>query len=489
MTVKEALQDVHHGATVALGGFGLCGFPFALVDELHRRRVTDLTLIGGTMAGPGACGTGPLARDGQIKRAITTYVGENKPFVDALLAGKLEVVLCPMGSLITRLYAAGSGVPAFYTPTGYGTAVQTGHLPVRFGPDGSIEKHSEPRETRQFHGRWCVLETALYADVGLIRAWKADTRGNLVFRGTTSNFNCATARASAVCIAEVEEIVEAGTLPPSQIHLPGIYVDRLVKPDPVMRAAEFVVTRASREGGDEASRQRSAALARSSKHRIARRAALEIADGMHLNLGVGVPNIVASYIPESMDVVLQGENGVLGLGPYPTEEEVDVDFTNAGKQTVTLRKDGSSLFDSQESFTMIRGGHMDLTMLGALQVSANGDIASWYIPGKVLKGMGGAMDLVASNCKTVVLMEHCAKDGQSRVVDRCSIPLTGVGCVNMLITDLATFRFATQSTGVNKMVLCEVAEGVTVEEVRAKTEATFEVSPDLRPMKLAPVIL
>ncbi|KAG5472787.1 hypothetical protein LSCM4_02110 [Leishmania orientalis] len=379
-TAAEALHDVTDGATIALGGFGFCGFPFELLEELNKKGTKQLTLIAGTTSGPDN-GTGPLARDGQIAKVITSYVGENPLFTKHLFNGEFAIEFCPMGTLVDRLRAAGAGLPAFYTPTGYGTAVAEGRLPVRFVAGGSmrVAEYSQPRETRQFNGRWCTLETALPADFAFVRAWKADTRGNLVFRGTTQNFNLASAKAAKVCIAEVEEIVEGGELDPKTVHLPGVYVHRLVRPPNIRRAAEFVVER--RPGFSSGTGKN----AHASRNLIARRAALEIKDGMTLNLGIGIPNLVASYIPPEVDVVLQGENGLLGIGPYPLPEEVDPDVTNAGKQTVTMSRSGASLFDSAESFGMIRGGHLDLTMLGALEVSSNGDIASWWVPGKVLK--------------------------------------------------------------------------------------------------------
>ncbi|XUY36961.1 succinyl-coa:3-ketoacid-coenzyme a transferase- like protein [Leishmania panamensis] len=442
----------------------------------------QLTLIAGTTSGP-ENGTGPLARDRQIAKVITSYVGENSVLAERLLNGEFEIEFCPMGTLVDRLRAAGAGLPAFYTPTGYGTAVSEGRLPVRFVPGNPmrVAEYSHPRETRQFGGRWCTLETALPADFALVRAWKADKRGNLVFRGTTQNFNLACAKASKVCIAEVEEIVECGELDPKTVHLPGVYVHRLVCPPSIRRAAEFVV---ERKAGLSSGTGKDALAARNI---IARRAALEIKDGMTLNLGIGIPNLVVNYIPHEMDVVLQGENGLLGIGPYPLPEEVDPDVTNAGKQTVTMSKSGASLFDSAESFSMIRGGHLDLTMLGALQVSSSGDIASWWVPGKVLKGMGGAMDLVMSGCRNVVLMEHTNKEGKPRVVQSCNIPLTGAGVVDLLITELCAFRFEKQKGGVRVMWLSELAEGVTVEQVKAKTMASFKVDPNIKTMPLAPV--
>jgi 3-oxoacid CoA-transferase len=278
-----ALSDcITPGCSISVGGFGLAGIPETLLNELskdHENRAKDLTIVS-LNAGSDSFGLGRLYESGRVKRVRVSYVGENKHLEKMYFEGKIEVELIPQGSLAARLRAAGSGVPAFYTPTGSGTVYANGGIPIKFASDGSgrVEIESQPRETRMFNGREYVLEEAIHADVSLVKAWKADTRGNLVFRGTSRNSNPDVAMAGKITIAEAEEIVEAGSIHPDDIHLPGIYVHKVImatrNEKRIERLREFEPSgRAKIQVGG--------------RERIMRRVAKEFKDGMYVNLGIG----------------------------------------------------------------------------------------------------------------------------------------------------------------------------------------------------------
>lgn len=438
ITADEAARLVSDGDVLMAGGFGMTGNPVHLLHALARTPVRGLTYVGNNVGEPGL-GGGRLLRNGQLARMIGSFFTSNREAVQAVQEGRVHVELLPQGTLAEAIRAGGAGLGGFYTPTAHGTAL------------------SEGGETRLIDDMPHVFVRALRADVAFVRAWRADTAGNLVYRLTEQNFNPVMATAAALVVAEVEEIVPVGVLDPSQIHTPGLYVDRLVEAHTTLEELGSSGSVANGERVDEA------------RLAIARRARAELSRGDVANLGVGIPTLVADLIGPDDGIVLHSENGMLGVGPAPERGGALEYPVNAGKLPVTALP-GSSYFDSADSFAMIRGGHVDVAIMGGLEVDGEGNLANWAVPGKPLLGVGGAMDLAFGARRLIVTMTHTTRGGAPKVVARCQLPLTARGVVDLVITELAVF-----ACEAGRLALVELMPGASIDEVRAKTTAPFVV--------------
>jgi 3-oxoacid CoA-transferase len=441
ITPAQAAAMVKNGDTLIAGGFGMTGTPVHLLHALAETDTRDLTYIGNNVGEPGL-GGGRMLRNGQIRKAVGSFFTSNPEAVQAAQSGAIAFQLMPQGSLAEAIRAGGAGLGGFYTPTGAGTVI------------------AEGQETREINGKMYVFVPVLRGNVAFIRAWIGDTAGNLVYRMTEQNFNRAMATAADLVIAEVEHIVPVGQLDPNQIHTPGLYVDYLVQ-------AHITLD----DLGSSASVDSSSKKVDDTRMNIARRALAELKRGDIVNLGVGIPTLIADLITPEDGIILHTENGMLGVGPSPEEGGALEYPVNAGKTPVTALP-GSSYFDSADSFAMIRGGHVDVAIMGGLQVDERANLANWAVPGRPLLGVGGAMDLASGAKRLIITMTHTDHRGRAKIVPKCTLPLTAIGAVGLVITDLAVFEFRG-----GKLTLVELMEGASLEEVRAKTEARFEESP------------
>ncbi|WP_375447615.1 3-oxoacid CoA-transferase [uncultured Fibrella sp.] len=437
ITADEAAALVKDGDTLLQGGFGMTGNPVHLMHALAEAGTKNLTFIGNNTGEPGL-GGGRLLRNGQLKKMIGSFFTSNPDAVRAAQLGAVAYELLPQGTLAEAIRAGGAGIGGFYTPTAAGTLIANG------------------QETKVIDGVEQVFVKGIRGHVAFIRAWRADTAGNLTYRMTEQNFNKAMATAADLVIAEVEEIVPVGAIEPEHIHTPGCYVDYLVQATLTPEDLGMSVSVSAGRRVDEA------------RLNMAKRALAELQAGDVVNLGIGIPTLVADLLTPEHGVMLHTENGMLGIGPAPTDGGGAMQYpVNAGKIPVTAIP-GSSYFDSADSFGMIRGKHIDIAVMGGLEVDEAGNLANWAVPGKPLLGVGGAMDLASGAKKLIITLTHTNPDGSSKIVPACALPITALNAVDLIITELAVFAFPE-----GKLTLIELMPGATLDEVRAKTSAQF----------------
>jgi len=437
ISAEEAARLVKDGDVILGGGFGMTGNPVNIIHELAKTTTKDLTFIANNVGEPNM-GGGRLLNNGQLKKMVGSFFTSNKEAVLAAQEGRVAYELLPQGTLAEAIRAGGAGIGGFYTPTSAGTLI------------------AEGRETKILNGKEQVFIEGIRGNVAIIRAWRADTAGNLQYRMTEQNFNRAMATAADIVIAEVQEIVPNGEIDPNEIHTPGCFVDFLVE----RKLTEEDLGSSASVGSSKVIDEK--------RMNMAKRAFAELNKGDVVNLGIGIPTLVADLIQPEDGIILHTENGMLGVGPEPKDGGGAMHYpVNAGKVPVTALL-GSSYFDSADSFAMIRGGHIDVAIMGGLEVDAQGNLANWSVPGKPLLGVGGAMDLASGAKKLIITLRHTDREGNSKVVENCTLPITDFNCVDMLITELAVFKFIDQ-----QLTLIEILPGSSLEEVREKTQAKF----------------
>ncbi len=453
---RDAVTDIPDGSLIGFGGFAMPGTPFNLIKALMEQGAKRLTLVANTTGGaqqPRMPDIGMLVENGQVAKVICAFTAATRPtdvlpFTKYYESGEVDAELVPQGTLAERLRAAGAGIPAFYTPAAVGTELAAG------------------RETRVIDGREYLLEYALKLDYAFIRARTADAAGNLRFHRSQRNFCPVMATAARCTIAEIDEaILPIGSIDPDDVHTPGIYVHRLVQvpPEP--------------EGLWPTKRQERAPMSGTrglTRQQMADRVAHEFQDGWIVNLGVGIPTMCSNTDIGDRDITYHSENGVIGYGGVAPAGEEDLNLVNAGGQNVTL-KPGAAVVHHADSFGVIRGGHIDATVMGAYQVSMTGDFANWKLKGQKGGGIGGAMDLAACAKRVFIILEHVTRNGASRLVEACDLPVTAKGVVTLVATNYGLF----EPTG-SGFLLREIAPGFTVEEIRAVTGGTLTVADGLR---------
>lgn len=443
-----AVADVRDGASVGIAGFGVAHrFPSSLIIALREKGSGGLTVYCNGLGQPGFPTAHLLADSHQISHLVTCFSARPGVVSEAerqIQAGQMTLELVPQGTLVERMRAGGAGIPAFYTPTAVGTSLAAG------------------KDIRYFDGLPYVLERAITTDFAFVRAHRADRLGNLQFRGGSRNFNVSFAKAARVTIAEADEI---GAIPAEHVDLPGVFVTRVVASTTQMDVQNLPM-RPSRPGGSARSYHGKPALTR---EQIARRVAALLPDGATVNLGAGLPALVANFLRERA-VILHSENGMLNYGEFVHGSSFDPDLHDASGHFVTVR-DGASFFDSVTSFEIARSGRLDAVVLGAYQVGANGDLANWSVPGMTGGGIGGAMDLAVGARQVIAMCEHTDSAGQPKLVGTCDFEVTAPGCVDTVVTDLALLR----RTGPG-FRLEEIARGFGPDEVIGLTRMNVDVT-------------
>lgn len=468
--IDDAIKDIKDGSSISIGGFNLNGIPNTLITRLSKKNVKNLTCVS-IQVGEEKYGTNLLIYNNQVKKLITGYVGKNKYITKLYLSGELEIEFIPIGTLSEKLRSGGSGIPAFYTPTGCDNIIEYGEIPLKYNKKGEVIEYNKKKEFRYFNNKKYLLEESISTDFSFVKAWKGDQYGNLVFRGTAQNFNHDCAKSGKICIAEVEEFIEDGELNPNEIDIPGIFVNRIVKSNNMNNINLQILNNLNNLHNLYNLKNINEEDLKINK--IIKRAAKEIKNGMYVNLGVGIPTKIPNFLHPDIAVNIHNENGLLGIGNYQNPHKFNSNIVNVGNEPINFIN-GSSTFSLSDSFSMIRGGYIDVTILGAFEVSSHGDISNWTIPNEKINGIGGSLDLIAGAKKIIIIMMHSDKNGNPKIVEKCKYPITAKGIVDLLITELAVFEFDKDG-----MVLIEYSKDTNLATIKEKTGANFRISPNL----------